>query len=123
MSDTVFVRGLELYCIIGLQSWERQVKQKVRIDLAIETDCRPAGLNDDVGLAVDYRAVSKRVQELVDGSSFKLVEALAESIAATVLAEFSGARSVRLRLAKPGAVRFAESVGVEITRRRDGADA
>lgn len=120
MGDTVFVHGLEAYCIIGLHPWERQVMQKVRIDLTMETDCRPAGAADDASQALDYRAVSKRVLQLVEGSSFQLVEALAERIAAAILADFPRAASVRVRLAKPGAVRFAESVGVEIERRREG---
>jgi dihydroneopterin aldolase len=121
MGDTVFVHGLEVYCIIGLQPWERQVMQKVRIDLTLETECRPAGAADDASLALDYRAVSKRVLQLVEGSSFQLVEALAERIAAAILAEFPRAASLRVRLAKPGAVRFAEAVGVEIERRREVA--
>ena len=121
MADRVFVQGLELYCVIGLQPWERQVMQKVRLDLAMETDTRPAGAADDPSRALDYKAVSKRVQQLVEGSSFQLVEALAERIAATVLAEFPAAASVFVRVAKPGAVRFAEAVGVEIERRREPA--
>jgi len=120
MADTVFVDGLELYCVIGVQAWERQVKQKVRLDLALETDTRPAGSADDPALALDYKAVAKRVQQLVEGSSYQLVEALAEAAADAVLADFPRAQSVRIRLAKPGAVRFAEAVGVEITRRREG---
>ena len=119
MSDRVFIQGLEVYCVIGLQPWERQVMQKVRIDLAIEADCRPAGAADDPALALDYKAVSKRVQQLVEGSACQLVEALAERIADAVLADFAGAASLRVRVAKPGAVRFAESVGVEIERRRE----
>jgi len=121
MGDTVFVQGLELYCVIGLQPWERQVKQKVRIDLVMETERRLADDADDSSTALDYRAVTKRVQQLVEGSEFKLVETLAERIAAAILADFPRAASVRVRLAKPGAVRFAEAVGVEIERRREGA--
>jgi dihydroneopterin aldolase len=121
MVDHVLVGGLELYCVIGIQSWERQVKQKVRIDLAMAADCRPAGASDDDALALDYKAVAKRVQQVVEGSSFRLVEALAERIAVVVLAEFPRAETVRIRLSKPGAVRYAESVGVEIERRREGS--
>ncbi len=120
MSDRVFVQGLELYCVIGLQPWERQVKQKVRIDLSMDTDCRRAAAGDDAAAALDYKAVAKRVQQLVEGSEFLLVETLAERVAAAVLADFPAAEAVRVRLAKPGAVRFAEAVGVEIERRREG---
>jgi len=120
MADRVFVQGLELYCVIGLQPWERQVMQKVRIDLQMTADCAPPAVADDPALALDYRAVSKRVQQLVEGSSFQLVETLAEQIAAAVLTDFPRAVSVTVRVAKPGAVRFAEAVGVEIERSREG---
>ncbi|MFI5142934.1 MAG: dihydroneopterin aldolase [Thermoanaerobaculales bacterium] len=120
MTDCIFVAGLEVYCIIGLQTWERQVKQKLHIHLTLETDTRAAAASDTVADALDYRAVSKRVQELVEGSSFQLVEALAERIAATVLAEFPRASALTVRVEKPGAVRFSESVGVEIRRAREG---
>ncbi len=121
MADRVFVQGLEVYCVIGLQPWERQVMQKVRIDLTMAADTRSAAAHDDPALALDYKAVSKRVQQLVEGSSFLLVETLAERIAEAILADFSAAASVSVRVAKPGAVRFAEAVGVEIERRREGA--
>jgi len=120
MPDRIFIAGLEVYCIIGLQAWERQVKQKLHIDLTLETDTREAAASDTVADALDYRAVSKRVLELVEGSAFQLVETLAERVAATVLAEFPRARALTVRVAKPGAVRFSESVGVEIHRTREG---
>jgi dihydroneopterin aldolase len=118
MSDRIFVSGLEVYCIIGLQAWERQVKQKLHIDLTLETDTKPAAARDDIAAALDYRAVSKRVLALVEGSSFQLVEALAETVASTVLAEFPLATAITVKVGKPGAVRFSESVGVEIRRER-----
>ena len=118
MADRVFVSELEVYCIIGLQAWERQVKQKVRIDLTLETDARPAAAADDVAEALDYRAVAKRVAEITEGSAYQLVESLAERIATSVLDEFPRAAAVTVRVANPGAVRFAASVGVEIRRER-----
>jgi dihydroneopterin aldolase len=121
VADRVFVNGLELYCVIGVQPWEREVMQKVRIDLEMTADCRLPAAHDDASLALDYRAVSKRVQQLVEGSTFKLVETLAETIAAAILADFPRAGSVTVRVAKPGAVRFAEAVGVEIERHREGS--
>lgn len=119
MNDRVRVKGLEAYCIIGTNPWEREVRQKVRIDLELEADCRTAGRSDDLRDAVDYRAAAKGVQALVEGSAFNLVEALAEHIAADLLERFPAAASVRIRVAKPGAVKWAESVGVEIVRRRE----
>jgi dihydroneopterin aldolase len=120
MADHVFIHGLELYCIIGMQPWERQTMQKVRLDIEMETDCRTAAEHDNVAESVDYRAVAKRVQQLVEGSDHQLVETLAERIAAAVLAGFANVQAVRVCATKPGAVRFAEHVGVELERRRPG---
>jgi FolB domain-containing protein len=120
MSDRVFIEGLELYCVIGVHEVERRNTRRVRIDLEIDADCRAAGESDDVADALDYHAVAKSVQRTVEGSSFRLLEALAESIATTVLSEFPAAAGVRVRVAKPGMLRWVDSVGVEIARRRPG---
>jgi FolB domain-containing protein len=118
MTDRVFVKGLESYCLIGVQGWEREVKQKVIVDLAVECDCHRAGATDRLEDALDYRAVSKCVLSLVGDSSFLLVEALAEAVASAVLSGFPRADAVTVTVSKPGAVRWAETVGVEVVRRR-----
>lgn len=119
MTDRIFVKGLESYCLIGIQGWEREVKQKVLVDLVMECDCAAAGASDQLDDALDYRAVSKRVLSLVGDSSFMLVEALAEAVAGAVLSDFPRADAVTVRVCKPGAVRWSETVGVEVTRRRE----
>ena len=53
----------------------------------------------------------------VEGSSYFLVEALASEIARLIVEDF-GVDRVRVRVEKPGAVRFARSVGVDIERSR-----
>lgn len=117
--DQVFIRQLETYCIVGVNPWEREVLQKVRLDIVMDCDCRPAGLADDMAQAVDYRAVAKEVLELVEGSRFHLVEALAEAVAARILQLQPRVSAVTVEVRKPGAVRYAEEVGVRIVRRKD----
>jgi len=78
--DQVFIRKLEAYCILGVNAWEREALQKVQLDIVMECPCRPAGQSDQMALAVDYRAVAKEVLQLVEGSQFYLVEALAEAV-------------------------------------------
>lgn len=115
MRDTVFVRGLEGRAILGVNEWERHERQIVRVDLDLATDAVRAAAQDDITLAVNYRSVSKAVLELVEGSSFFLVETLAERIAQLVRERF-GIAWVRVRVSKPGAVRFSTEVGVEVER-------
>jgi len=57
------------------------------------------------------------VIEYVESSSHYLVESLATALARLCVVEHGAAR-VRVRVEKPGALRFADSVGVEIERRR-----
>ena len=103
--------------VIGVYDWERRIRQPVVIDLEMASDVGRAAASDDVADALDYKAVSKRVQQLVGGSSFFLVETLTERIAGLVLEEFP-VPWVRVRLNKVGALRGAAGVGIVIERGR-----
>lgn len=111
----VFVEGLEARTVIGVDSWERTGPQAVRIDLAFTTDAARAARTDDVKDAVNYRSVAKAALAFAEASRFRLVETLAERIAARLRKQFR-LRWVRVRVSKPGAVRFAATVGVEVER-------
>jgi len=117
MSDMILIKDLLIRGIIGIHDWEREKKQDILINIVMEADCRPAGLSDDFKDAVDYRAVTKKVLVLVENSSFFLVEKLAAEIAEICL-EDERVEMARVQVEKPGAVRFSQSVGVEVERRR-----
>jgi 7,8-dihydroneopterin aldolase/epimerase/oxygenase len=116
-SDTVFLRGLEVECIIGFIDWERRVKQTIVIDLELPVDCRNAAIHDEVEYTLDYKKVAKRVIAFVEVSEFKLVETLAHRLALLILEEF-GIQWIRLSVNKPGAIRGSRDVGVSIERTR-----
>src|SRR5262245_11775935 len=103
-SDRIFLRGLEVECIIGFIEWERRIKQTVVIDLELPVDCRVASQTDEVADTLDYKKVAKRVIAFVETSEFKLVETLAQRLALLVLGEFA-LEWVRLSINKPGAIR------------------
>ncbi len=115
MQDTVFIRGLAARGIIGINDWERVERQVIRIDIELACDTSAAAAEDDIAKAVNYRSVAKAVLAHVEESSYFLVETLAERLAALLMERFD-APWVRLRVAKPGAVRFSDEVGVEIER-------
>jgi dihydroneopterin aldolase len=116
-SDRIFLRGLEIDCIIGFIEWERRIKQTVVIDLELPVDCRRAALTDEVASTVDYKKVSKRVIAFIEASEFKLVETLAHKTAMLILEEF-GVDWVRLSVNKPGAIRGSRDVGISLERTR-----
>jgi len=113
--DIVFLRDLRVETVIGVYEWERRIRQVVRIDLEMAADVARAAATDALEDALDYKAVAKRVIQVVGEGRFGLVETLAERIAAIVRGEF-GVPWVRVRVSKPGAVRGASDVGVVIER-------
>jgi dihydroneopterin aldolase len=117
--DRIFISALSTEAVIGIYDWERGVKQRLEIDLGMWVDLRAAGNSDAIDDTLNYKSVAKRVLALVEGSSYRLVEALAGEIARVVLEEFGVAR-VRVTVHKPGAIRHSRDVGVVVER---GADA
>ena len=114
-TDTIFLGGLKVDTVIGIWEWERKIRQTVIIDLEMSADIRRAAETDSIDDTLNYKQVSKRVQQFVADSSFQLVETLAEKIAAIVRDEFE-VKWVRVRVNKPGAIRGAQDVGVLIER-------
>jgi dihydroneopterin aldolase len=113
--DIIYISDLRVDTVIGIYDWERRIRQTVSVDLELAADIRKAAGSDDIADTINYKAVAKRVLAFVGESEFRLVETLAERIAAIVLNEFN-VPWVRVRLNKPGAVRGARDVGVLIER-------
>jgi FolB domain-containing protein len=114
-TDKILIKDLLLRCVIGINDWEREAKQDVLINMVIFTDMKKAGASDSADDIINYRSITKAVIKHVDASSYHLVEALAESIARICCVEFDAPRVI-VQVEKPGALRFARSVGVEIER-------
>ncbi len=115
--DRIIISDLLVRSIIGVRDEERRDKQDVLINLSLDVDLRKAGRSDRLADSVDYRDLNKKILRMVEGSTFHLVEALAQAVADICL-ENPAVREVRVRVEKPGALRFSRSVGVEITRQR-----
>ena len=115
--DYIEIKDLLLRTVIGVNADERLNRQDVVINITLFTDTRTAGRSDELSDTVNYRDVTKQVISLVEGSQFLLVEKLAEEIARLCL-ENVRVQRVRVSVEKPGAVRFARSVGVTIERSR-----
>lgn len=115
--DRIFLQGLTAECIIGFIDWERRIRQSVVIDLELPCDCARAAASDSVADTVDYKKLAKRVLAWVGASEFQLLETLAHRLALLLLSEFQLAW-VRLRVAKPGAIRHSRDVGVWVERTR-----
>ncbi len=113
--DQIMIKDLLVRGIIGINPDERVNRQDILINLILYTDTRRASETDAIQDCVDYRAITKKVYAFVDSAQRYTVEALAGDIARLCL-EQPNVKGVRVRVEKPGAVRFSRSVGVEIER-------
>lgn len=116
--DQIIIKDLLARGIIGISDNERAQPQDILFNVVIYADIRHAGKSDDVEKSVNYRTVSKQILAHASTVGRFTVEALAEDVAKLIL-ENPKVMGVRVRVEKPGAVRFARSVGVEIERMRD----
>ena len=117
--DIIFIEGLAIETIIGVYEHERDIKQKVVLDIEMTIPESDAANSDDLRHTVDYDAVSKLVTSYVIDTQYQLIESLAEQVASLVLGAFA-TDSLKLKLSKPGAVKNAKSVGLIILRSVDG---
>ena len=115
--DRIFIQDLEVETVVGVFDWEREIRQKVVLNLEMSADIARAAQTDSIDDTLNYKAVAKRLAAFVGDAEFFLVETLAERCAEIVLNEFSVAW-LTLRVDKPGAVTGSKSVGVMIERGR-----
>jgi FolB domain-containing protein len=121
MSDRILIRDLLARGIVGVNPDERRERQDVLVNVDLWLETRTAAESDDLTQSVNYRSVAKRILRHVEEGSPLLVERLASELARLILTEFAVER-VRVRVEKPGALRFARSVGIEIERVRGDYD-
>ena len=116
--DKTFIKDLLVRGIIGIRDWERVKVQDILSNVTVFSDTLQAAESDDIADCVDYSALAKKVQTHAETAARFTVEALANDLAKICL-EQKGVKKAIVRVEKPGAVRFAASVGVEIERSRD----
>ena len=116
--DQIIIRDLVARGIIGLNSWEREKPQEILINITLFADLHKAGESDDLADSVNYSFIAKKAIAHAETAKRLTVEALAADLAKLCL-EDAKVVKVRVRVEKPGAVRFSHSVGVEIERGRE----
>ena len=116
--DQIFITNLVVCGIIGINDSEREKPQEIQINIILFADQRKAGKSDSIQDCVNYRTVAKKIIAHAETTRRFTAEALAADLARLCLEE-SGVMKVQVRVEKPGAVRFAKSVGVEIERSKE----
>ena len=119
LSDRIVLANMRFEARHGVYDWEQSSPQPFEVDVELLLDLQPAGVDDDLERTVDYGAVYRAVRQIVESTSFRLLEALAEAISHEILADFP-VTDVIVRVRKP-AVRLGgplDHAAVEIQRRR-----
>ena len=119
--DKMEIKGMRFFGYHGVFPAENELGQQFYVDAILELDLMGAGLSDDLEQTVNYAEVYKTIKVVVEGDPFKLIEALAEHIALTILDTYTKVSETVVRVTKPHppfAAQF-DGVTVEIRRKRD----
>lgn len=119
--DEIQLEGLRFYGYHGVHPEERRLGQRFVVDVALAVDLRAAGESDDLGQTVSYSAAYAEIRRVVEGEPRFLIEAVAEAIAAAMLALDARVQRVQVRVAKPEAPvkgSILDTVAVRIVRWR-----
>lgn len=117
--DHVRLNDIVLFAHLGVTEAEREVGQRIHIDLDLEMNLDPAARSDALSDTVNYESVYRLVESTVEGSRHHLLESLAGTLVTALMKDFP-AKTVRVRVRKPN-VPFAGSLGsaeVELVRSR-----
>ena len=117
MSDRIHIRGLRLVTRIGVPDEERVLPQSVSVDVSISLSRSFKGFDDRIEHTIDYFQVSQKLREVAARGERRLIETLAEDLAAVVVA-FDGVCAVTLEV-KKFILADCDHVSVEITRARE----
>jgi dihydroneopterin aldolase len=98
--DAIALRGIRAHGRHGANAGERDAAQPLDLDLELELDLSAARRSDDLRDTIDYDALHASVVDLVGRRSYRLLERLADEVAALVLAD-ARVRAVSVTIAKP----------------------
>ncbi|HUG61206.1 MAG TPA: dihydroneopterin aldolase [Methylomirabilota bacterium] len=122
MTDRIVVHRIALFAHHGVLEEETRMGQRFYVSLEARVDTRRAGASDEVADTVSYADMTAIALRIGTTRRFRLLEALAEAIAAEILATLPRVSSIVVRIDKPSAPVPAviDGVSVEIERSRDG---
>ncbi len=112
------IKNLRISTFIGFNPEELVNRQDVIVNMVIEAEVPALAMDTDEPEGIyDYRTITKKVISLVSHERFKLLEVLTRRIL-DLLLEDERVRYARVEVDKPHALRFAESVSVEMEERK-----
>ena len=123
MTDRIILANMQFQGRHGYYDHELLAPQPFEVDVELVLNLQPAGVDDDLERSIDYGKVYEAVRQIVESTSFRLLEALAEAIAHELLADFDvDETEVRVRKPKVQLSGPLDYAGVEIQRQRPPGD-
>jgi D-erythro-7,8-dihydroneopterin triphosphate epimerase len=116
--DRIIIKDLLVRGIVGIKPDERKNRQDILVNVVMWADTKPAAASDNITDAVNYRTIAKAIINHIENGEPQLVERLAAELVQICFASDPRLKAVELTLEKPGALRFARSVGITIYRER-----
>jgi len=111
------IENLKLRTIVGIYDWEKETKQDVIINIEMEFDGTKAIDTDNIEHTVDYKTITKQIIKMVEGTDFNLIERIAGE-AISIVMDNEKVDKASVRVDKPGALRFTDTVSVTQTQNR-----
>lgn len=98
--DVIRLRGIRAYGKHGAYPGERDAEQPFDLDVTLHIDLTAASFSDDLGDTLNYDTLHKRILEIVQSTSFELLERLAAEILNVIFAD-SRIAAAEVEIAKP----------------------
>ena len=117
--DRILIKDLLVRGIIGINPEERTNKQDILVNATMWADTRMASVSDNMDDSVNYKTVAKTMIAHLESEQPYLVEKLVADLTRICFESDPRVMAAEVTVEKPGALRFARSVGVTIFRRRD----
>jgi dihydroneopterin aldolase/2-amino-4-hydroxy-6-hydroxymethyldihydropteridine diphosphokinase len=116
--DSINIEGLEIFANHGVYREENVLGQKFIVDVSMRLSTRQAGISDDLNCSVDYGEVCQDIKSLMTKKNYKLIEALAEEIAMSILLKYEEVKGVTVTVKKPWAPvhQHVDNLSVNISR-------
>lgn len=111
------IENLKLRTIVGIYDWEKEKKQDVIINIELEFDGTKAIESDSIEDTIDYKTITKEIIDMVEGTEFNLIERIAGD-AMKIVMKNEKVDKASVRVDKPGALRFTDTVSVTQTEER-----
>jgi dihydroneopterin aldolase len=111
--DTLKISGLSVATQIGVHTWEQRISQPLLLDISMSFDCSQC--EDELSNTIDYDSLCSKVTEFIESNAFKLIETVANQVAALIKKEFN-VEQVTVSVSKPHAIKNAASAQVTVQR-------